>query len=131
MQDDKIGEDENQTKEDENQTKEDENQTKKTKIRPLLFSGGRSEGESRLLAPVLFCTPKILQSVVCSLQSEVRSLWSVVCNLNRKCVYDTQTMQDDKIGEDENQTKEDENQTKKTKIRRKKTKIRLRRRKED
>ena len=33
MQDDKIGEDENQTKEDENQTKEDENQTKKTKIR--------------------------------------------------------------------------------------------------
>ena len=57
MQDDKIGEVKNKTKEDENQTKEDENQTKKTKIRPLLFSGGRSEGESRLLAPVLFCTP--------------------------------------------------------------------------
>ncbi len=34
-----------------------------------------------------------------------------------KCVYNTQTLQDDKIEEDENQTKEDKNQTKKTKIR--------------
>jgi hypothetical protein len=33
MQDDKNGEDENQTKEDKNSEKEDENQTKKTKIR--------------------------------------------------------------------------------------------------
>jgi hypothetical protein len=33
VQDDKIGEDENQTKEDKNQTKEDENHPKKTKIR--------------------------------------------------------------------------------------------------
>jgi hypothetical protein len=59
-------------------------------------------------------------------------------------VYDTQTMQDDKIGEDknqnkkdENQTKEDENQTKRTKSdfkddnQTKKTKIRQRIQKSD
>jgi len=34
--------------------------TIQTSFKPLLFSGGRSEGESRLLAPLLFCTPTIL-----------------------------------------------------------------------
>ena len=46
-------------------------------------------------------------------------------------MYVTQTMQDDKIREVENQTKEDENQTKEDENQTKKTKIRLQRRQSD
>ena len=58
--------------------------TIQTSFKSLLFKGGRGDRLRRLIAPVLFCTPAIMLSLVCSLLSVVCSLKSLVCGLSKR-----------------------------------------------